>query len=104
MPRDRSEPIGDLVRNYDGDVVHLCQVAEELAKAYELGGALGHCEAHARLAIRVAELGAIICGNRVKDHETDVVPGDGNGELVSENVVLCFEVGGLDAEDTVEGW
>jgi len=88
LRRDRGESISDLVRDYDGDVVRSGQVAEELAEADELGGALGHREAptptpiSTRLAVVVGELCAIICGHGVEDHKADIVPGYCNGDLV----------------------
>lgn len=109
MPQNRGEPIGDLVRDYDGDVVHSCQAAEELAEADELGGALGHRDASARprssarLAVVVGKLCAVVCGDGVEYHKADVVPNYGNGKLVSQDVVLGLKIGRLDAENTVKG-
>lgn len=79
---DWCETIGDLVRDYDGDVVCSCQVTEELTEADEFGGAFGHCEARAGARLCIGELGAVVCGDGIEDYEADVVAGDGDGELV----------------------
>ena len=86
------DPIENLVGDYDRDVVRSRQVAQKLAEAYEFGGAFGHGEAWAWIRARactmlatgcgVGELGAVVCGDGVEDYEADVVPCDGDGDLV----------------------
>ncbi len=108
MRRDRGESIGDLVRDYNGDVVRSCQVAEELAEANELSGALGHREAptptpiSTRLAVVVRELCTIICGHGVEDHKANIVPGYCNGDLVGKDMILGFKIWRLYAKDAVK--
>ena len=47
-------------------------------------------------------LGAVVCCYAVDYDEPDIVSGECDRQLVSQNVVLGFEVGGLEGEDLGE--
>ena len=95
----RLEPIGDLIRHDYCYVLGPRQLSEQRASLDELGTSLGHGG-----AARSVKLCAVVCGNGVDDDQADVVAVDGNGELVTEDVLLGLEVRGLDAEDAGKRW
>ena len=78
--------------------------AQQLAQADEVGGALGQRGGvRGRRGRARGRLGAVVGGDGVDDEEGGLVPREGDGELVVQDVVLGFEVWGLQGEDAGEG-
>lgn len=95
------EAIRDLISHHDGHVFGARQISQERAQTDELGGSSGHRRRAARSRF---EFRAVVGRHGVDDDEADVVPTNGDGQLVAQDVILGFEVGHGDAQDRVERW
>ena len=88
------EAIRDLVRNHDSTIMIPRQPSQQRAQLDEMRGS----RSQRRRVLALGFLGAVVCSDAVDDDEANVVALKGDGQLVGEDVVLGFEVGGLDAE------
>lgn len=96
---NRSEAIADLIGNHDGAVINAGQRAQMRAQTHELRGTMR--ERGGRVGLGGFQvLGTKIGGDGVDDAEGDVVPAQGDGELVGDDVVLGLEILGLDGDDS----
>lgn len=102
--RKRREAIGDLIRDDNRAVVSPGQRAQKRAEANELGGAV--CEGGGRMGnMALGPLRAVIRRDGINDAEPDSVAREGDGELVGQDMILRFQIGGLQSEDAGErGW
>jgi hypothetical protein len=92
----RLEAVGDLVGDYDGNVVSSCQVAEVSAELSDLGAAFGK---GMRWFASFFKLGAVVGGNTVYYYEADVEAFDRDWDLETQDMLLSFEVVDVSALD-----
>ena len=103
----RGKAVGDLIGHDDSNVVFPSQATEPCAHLGDLSttfgkrpsGSRGRCSVAGWLVKLCAEIG----GNAIDDEQSDIVLGDGHGDLVAEDVILCFEVMDVSAVDPTQG-
>ena len=85
----RFEAVGDLVGDYDSNVVRSCKITEVRAQLSDLCAAFG--ERMSRLAA-FFEFCAIIGSDTVDYNDADIVPLDCHGHLVLQDVFLGLKI------------